>query len=124
MLQNPGKLAEEDLVITWITDLTVLGVWDPKTGKRLPVCPQDSKNLDLSGDALYNSSSLQLRESITATLTEEEQTGPSMLHTVIFKIQRPSKARTKQLEEKAKEISLSNIPAESVEDYNKLMMPI
>jgi hypothetical protein len=47
-----------------------------------------------------------------------------MLHTVIFKIQRPSKARTKQLEEKAKEISLRNIPAESVEEYNKLMMPI
>lgn len=124
MLQHPGKLAEEDLVTTWITDLTVLGVWDHKTGKRLPVCPQDSKNLDLSGDALYNSSSLQLRESITATLTEEEQMGPCMLHTVIFKIQRPSKVRTKQLEEKAKEISLRNMPAESVEEYNKLMMPI
>ena len=124
MLQHPGKLAEEDLVTTWITDLTVDGVWDPKTGKRLPVCPQDSKNLNLSGDALGNSSSLQLRESITTTLTEEEQTGPSMLVAIIFKIQRPSKARTKLLEEKAGTISLRNIPAENVQEYNKLMIPI
>ena len=124
MLQNPGMLAEDDLVPAWILDLTVLGVWDHATGKRLPVCPQDVKNLDMSGDALYNSSSLELQENITTTLTEEEQTGPSMLHAVIFKIQRPSKARTKQLEEKAGEISLRDIPAENVQEYNKLMIPI
>ena len=124
MLQNPGMLAEDDLVPAWILDLTVLGVWDHATGKRLPVCPQDVKNLDMSGDALYNSSSLNLQEDITTTLTEEEQTGPSMLHAVIFKIQQPSKATTKLLEEKAGEISLRDIPAENVQEYNKLMIPI
>ena len=124
ILQAPGMLAEDDLVPAWIIDLTVLGVWDHATGKRLPVCPQDVKNLDMSGEAIYNSSSLEMQENLTTTLTEEERTGPSMLVAVIFKIQRPSKARTKLLEEKAGEISLRNIPAENVQEYNKLMIPI
>ena len=124
MLQAPGMLAEDDLVPAWILDLTVHGVWCHATGKRLPVCPQVVKNLDMSGDALYNASSLEMQESITATFTEEERTGPSMLVAVIFKIQRPSEARTKLLEEKAGEISLRNIPAENVQEYNKLMIPI
>ena len=122
ILQAPGMLAEDDLVPNWIMDLTVLGVWH--NGKRLPVCPQDVKNLDMSGEAIYNSSSLEMQENLTTTLTEEEQTGPSMLVAIIFKIQRPSKARTKLLEEKAGTISLRNIPAENVQEYNKLMTPI
>jgi hypothetical protein len=35
MLQEPGKLSEETLVTTWVKDLTVDGVWNPKTKKRL-----------------------------------------------------------------------------------------
>ena len=35
ILQAPGMLAEDDLIPAWIIDLTVLGVWDHATGKRL-----------------------------------------------------------------------------------------
>jgi hypothetical protein len=100
------------------------GVWDPKTRKRLPLCLQDSKNLTLAGDALYNTCSLQLRQTITNALTDKQRTGPFMLSTVIFKIQRPSKAKTEQLKAKAKELSVRNIPGKSVEAYNILMTPI
>jgi len=53
MLTHPG-LVDEDFLGGCIEDLTVQGVFCPRTRNRLPVCPYDVMNLALSGKAILN----------------------------------------------------------------------
>lgn len=65
MLQEPGLLTD-DIVDTWIKDLTIIGVWDPVNNARLPACEYDLRNMTMSGKALLNSCSEGLQMLIKA----------------------------------------------------------
>ena len=51
MLKTPGLVTEE-IVNTWIDDLTVDGVQRPASFRRHTVCPYDKINLQLSAEAI------------------------------------------------------------------------
>ena len=67
MLKTPG-LVTEDIVSTWLDDLTVDGVHDPAGFNRHPICPYDKINLQLSAEAILNSCSDTLRQDLLNTV--------------------------------------------------------
>ena len=88
MLQEPGLLTE-DMVDTWIDDLTILGVWDSVNAARLPVCDYDIKNMTFAGKALLNSCTEGLQLLIKATLKPKEMSGPKVLFTILERFYSP-----------------------------------
>jgi len=101
MLTHPG-LVDEDVLGGWIEDLTVQGVFCPRTRNRLPVCPYDVMNLALSGKAILNSCSPALREAIRRAIPVQLLNGPTVLLAIIERVAPPSHTVTRVLCDKLK----------------------
>jgi len=116
MLKNPGHV-NEDMVSTWIKDLTVQGVYCPRTQTRLPVCPYDAMNLVLSGKAILNSCSPALKEAVQRAVLVQNLNGPTVLLAVIQRVSPPSYTVTRDLCDKLKVLSIKKIPGENMAEY-------
>jgi hypothetical protein len=123
MLKEPGKFTKTK-VETWIKYLTTLGVWDPITQQRLPVCAHDKRNLIWSGDALEASCTPSAKRSIHFEVKGLEMNGPCALFVYLFKVQQPSRAKVDTIADKVRVLKLTSIPGENITQFMQTVIPI
>jgi hypothetical protein len=117
--------ASPALIATWIQDLTVNGVHNGQQGGRLPVCPHDEMNLNLSGTALLNSCTPSLRDEIHRKLPDyPDRSGPRVYYEVIQLVATLSISHTRVLESQLRDLSLRVIDGENVKVYSQKAMAI
>ena len=117
MLRDPGRINKE-MVDIWVDDVMIYGVWDPVTGKRLPVCIHDLTNMAWAGEALMQTTSEMLEESLQEHVKPAQQNGPNILRHLLFSNYRPSLSKVDELVDQLKAMSIKKFPAENVTAYN------
>ena len=115
MWKSPGLISKE-MVATWMDDLTDDGVHDGY-GKRLPVCPHDMTNLQLSAEAILNSCSESLRSDLYASIGPAEMFGPIVLYKVLQIVYRAELPKLKALEKELESLNITKVQAEDVSTY-------
>ena len=116
MLKTPGLVTEE-IVKTWIDDLTVDGVHDSAGFRRHAVCPYDKINLQLSAEAILNSCSDNLRQDLLDTITPKKRYGPWVLLEVLKKVYKPDLNKLRDLVKQLESINITKIEAQNVTEY-------
>ena len=123
MLQEPGLLTD-DIVDTWIDDLTIVRVWDPIKKVRLPVCDYDLKNMTMLGKALLNSCSEGLQMLIKAGLKPKDMSGPKIFFTILQKVYSPSISKMNRLKAQLRSMDLRTFAGENVTLFVGEAMPL
>ena len=120
MLQQPG-LINKSMLQTWIQDLSTLGVYDPASGGRLPVCPYDQTNLDWSYDAIINSCSAKLERELDSNLDPADRNGPMALFQVLQLVYRHSDSRVERITKQIENLNLRDFPGQNVTLFKQKM---
>ena len=116
MLKTPGLVTEE-VVETWIDDLTLDGAMPPSSFQRHPACPYDKINLQLSAEAILNSCSDNLRQDLLDTITPKKRHGPWVLLEVLKKVYKPDLNKLRDLVKQLESISITKIEAQNATEY-------
>ena len=123
MLQEPGLLTEE-IVDTWIEDLTTNGAWDPVTKTRLPMCQHDCENMMMSGKAMMNSCTEGLQLLLKEGLKPKDMNGPKIFFTILQRVHSASISKMHRLKEEPKALDLKKAPAKNVTVHCQSTMPL
>ena len=119
LFRSPGE-ASDDIMKTWIEDLTKNGVLDksdPLVTKRHPVCEMDKLTLSVSDSQILNSCTEELQQRIKVALPESQSNGPMVMFEVFRKCYAPSHLRVKKLTDQLEAMDIRKYPGENVTSF-------
>jgi hypothetical protein len=123
MFKRPA-LANKTIVLKWIEDLTVNGVYQTTT-TRLPLCQFDKICLQLSGQAVLNSCSPDMRETIDRLFPDmKDHQGPRLFVEILQNCRPPSRQLTDTLVTKLKALDIRTIKGQNVSMYQQKALEI
>jgi hypothetical protein len=104
-LHEPGLVTEE-IVDEWLEDPTIIGVWDPVTQARLPMCPYGYTNMIMSGREMMNSCTEGLQLLLKEGSKPKHMNGPKIFCTILQKVYHASISKTRKLKEELGALNL------------------